>query len=78
MTWEIVTGIIALIGVGGTVATWTSKLAKTIATLETTVDALNRTLTELQNDNKESHKNFYAKLENHEGRITHLEEHLQP
>lgn len=73
MTWEIVAGIIALIGVFGTVATWSSKLSRTLASLEATLEALRGTLKELKTNNTESHKEFYKRLDDHEQRIDHLE-----
>ncbi len=74
MTWEIVVGIIALIGVFGTVATWSSKLSRTLASLETTLDALRDTLEELKDNNRESHKEFYHRLDDHDVRINRLEQ----
>ena len=74
MSWEIVTGIIALVGVFGTVATWSSKLSRTLSSLEATLKALQGTLKELKDNNHESHKEFYKKIDNHEGRISRLEE----
>lgn len=75
MTWDIVVGLIALIGVFGTIAGWSGKLSKTLANLETTLQALNKTLDELKRNNKESHKEIYGRLAEHETRITRLEEH---
>lgn len=75
MTWEIVAGIIALIGVFGTIATWSAKMAKTIAMLDTTIKALKETIVALKDDSKDAHHRFDKKLENHEVRITRLEEH---
>lgn len=74
MTWEIVAGIIALIGVFGTVATWSSKLSRTLTSLESTLKSLQITLKELKDHNHETHKEFRTKLDNHEGRITRLED----
>ena len=48
MTWEIVVGIITLIGVLGTVAAWASKLSRSLSSLETTLKALDETLHELK------------------------------
>ena len=75
MSWEIVAGIIALIGVFGTVATWSAKLSRTLASLEATLEALRGTLKELKANNTESHKEFYKRLDDHESRIDHLEYH---
>ena len=73
MTWEIVLGIIALIGVFGTVAGWTGKLSKTLASLETTLKALKETLEELKENNRASHKDIYNKIDDHDARISKLE-----
>lgn len=74
MTWEIVAGIIALVGVFGTVATWSSKLSRTLASLEVTLAALDKTLQDLKDNNRESHEEFHKRLSDHEGRIIHLED----
>lgn len=73
MSWEIVAGIIALVGFIGTVAAWVSKLSHTLASLEMTLKALQEVLSELKENNKESHKEFYHKLDDHETRIGRLE-----
>lgn len=73
MTWEIVAGIIALVGVFGTVATWSAKLSRTLASLEATLEALRGTLQELKENNRVSHKEFYTRLDDHEARIDRLE-----
>lgn len=73
MTWEVVAGIISLIGVFGVIATWTSKLTRTLANLEAVLNALKDTLQELRDDNGADHKHFYKKLAEHEKRIDHLE-----
>lgn len=73
MTWEIVVGIITLIGVLATVATWASKLSRSLASLETTLKDLDATLHELKNTNHESHKEFYKRLNEHDCRIAKLE-----
>lgn len=73
MTWEIVVGIIALVGFVGTTATYASKQASILAGLKTTLDALNKTLEELKENNKQNHKVFFTKLDDHESRIIKLE-----
>lgn len=75
MTWEIVLGIIALVGFVGTIATYASKQSSLLAKLETTLGALNNTLEELKENNRASHKDIYNKLDNHDTRITRLEGH---
>lgn len=73
MSWEIVVGIIALIGVFSTIATWASKLSRSLSSLETTLKGLDETLQELKDNNHESHKEFYKRLNEHDCRITKLE-----
>lgn len=73
MTWEIVAGIIALFGFILTIAGYSGKLSKALASLETTLKALKETLDEFKESNKESHKEFYERLDNHESRISRLE-----
>ena len=73
MTWEIVLGIATLLTMGGTIITFSSKLTKSIASLEMSIKALNDNICELKQSNKEQHKEFYHKLDNHEGRLMVLE-----
>ena len=73
MSWEIVVGIIALIGVFSTIGTWASKLSRSLSSLETTLKGLDETLQELKDNNHESHKEFYKRLNEHDCRIAKLE-----
>ena len=73
MSWEIVVGIIALIGVFSTIATWASKPSRSLSSLETTLKGLDETLQELKDNNHESHKEFYKRLNEHDCRIAKLE-----
>lgn len=76
MTWEIVVGIIALVGVFSTVATWSGKLSRTLASLETTLNALRDTLEELKENNRESHKDIYHRLDGHDHWITRIKDKI--
>lgn len=73
MTWEIVLGIIALVGFVGTIAAYAGKQGSVLARLETTLKMLNTTLAELKESNKETHKDIYEKLTKHDGRLARLE-----
>lgn len=73
VTWEIVLGIIALVGFVGSIATYVSKQASVLSKLETTLAALNMTLEELKDSNRSSHKDIYNKLGDHDKRISKLE-----
>lgn len=77
MTWEIVVGIIALVGAAGTLCGYSFSLSKTLTNLKDTITALNETLKELKKDNKEAHKAFYDRIDNHERRITVIEDKIK-
>lgn len=50
MTWEIVAGIITLLGAVGIIIGWTSKIASTLSQLSAAVDNLNDTVKEFKGD----------------------------
>lgn len=80
MSWEIVLGIIALVGFVGSVATWISKLSKTLGVLESTIKVLNETISEFKHNSHSVHEKIFDRLSedektlgDHEGRIKILE-----
>ena len=73
MTWEIAAGIIALASFVITISTYASKQSSILAELKATLDALNKTLEELKENNRASHKDIYNKLDDHDTRISKLE-----
>ena len=74
MTWEIVSGMIVLVGFIITIAGYASKLSQALSSLEITLQALKETLEELKDSNKASHKEFYDKLAEHDTIISILKE----
>lgn len=74
MTWEIVVGIIALIGVFGTVGAWIFKLSRILATLESTMQQLNRTLDDFKRGTNASIDKLAQRIDLHETRIIRLED----
>ena len=74
MSWEIVAGIIALGGFILTITQYSGKLTRTLASLEATLKALQGTLQELKENNQESHREFYRRLDEHEHWITRLKD----
>lgn len=50
MTWEIVAGIITLVGFVGIIIGWTSKIAGTLSQLSAAVDNLNDTVKQFKGD----------------------------
>ncbi len=80
MSWEIAAGVIALMGFAGSIATWVSKLSKTLAVLETTINTLNKVIDEFRKNNHDTHRELFGRIgehdciiENHEGRLIALE-----
>lgn len=73
MTWEIVVGLIALIGCAISLGGVLAKLVKTLTRLDVTLTALDKSVGEDRRVNSEEHADMRNKLENHEGRITKIE-----
>ena len=69
MSWEIVVGLIALVGFLGTVSSWVWKLAGTLTKLG---DGLN-SLSDFKTKADEEHREIHDKLDDHELRIHDLE-----
>lgn len=69
MTWEIVLGIIALVGFLATVSSWVWKLAGTLTKL---TDGLN-SLSDFKKNADIEHDEIHMKLDDHEIRIHDLE-----
>ena len=73
MTWEIVVGIIALVGFVGSIGGMIWKLAALIARLEAAVKALGEAVGSLRGDNAAEHGAMQAQITDHERRIGRLE-----
>ena len=76
MTWEIVVGIIALVGFIGSIAAYVAKLSRTLAMLETTLKVLNETLKDMKANSKTTHKELFKKIDEHEKILNHHGERL--
>lgn len=80
MTWEIVAGIITLVGFMVTILGLFAKLIGTLARLDETIKHLQETIAQDRDDNKAAHDLLFKKthahseiLDNHELRIHDLE-----
>lgn len=73
MTWEIVAGIIALVGFVASIGGMIWKLAALIARLEAAVKALGEAVGSLRGDNAAEHAAMQGQLTDHERRIGRLE-----
>lgn len=84
MTWEIVAGLITLAGAVGMIVSWSSKLTKSIASLQTTIELLGDAFRENREHAHETHQRLFdvaeenrLKIANHEGRILVLEKEVK-
>lgn len=73
MTWEIVVGIIALVGFVASIGGMVWKLATLISDLKATVKELSTVIGTLRGENATEHTSFRNQLTDHEKRIGHLE-----
>lgn len=73
MSWEIVVGLITLVGFIATVSSWTSKLAKTLTILNDAINQLRETVKEFKSHSKAEHEAIMKRIDDHEDRIRTLE-----
>lgn len=73
MTWEILSALIIIVGCLITLGGVLVKLVWTLTRLDDTMAQLRVDLNRQHDENKESHKRIYDRLDNHEQRICELE-----
>lgn len=73
MTWEIVLGIIALVGFLISVGAIVAKTSQMFATLNAAITMLTETLKEFKKDSKTDRKELHDMVDDHETRIVILE-----
>lgn len=73
MTWEIVLGLIALVGFLISVGAIVAKTSQMFATLNAAITMLTETLKEFKKDSKTDRKELHDVVDNHETRIVILE-----
>lgn len=73
MTWEILSALIIIVGCLITLGGVLVKLVRTLTRLDDTMAQLRVDLNRQHDENKESHKRIYDKLDDHEHRIGELE-----
>ncbi len=74
MTWEIALGMIALAGFLITIGTLSARLSAVLTRLEVSVKELSAAVAAHRSENGSDHRFFRQTMENHEKRITVLEE----
>ena len=73
MSWEILSALIIIVGCLVTLGGVLVKLVRTLTRLDDTMAQLRVDLNRQHDENKESHKRIYDRLDNHEQRIVDLE-----
>lgn len=73
MTWEILSALIIIVGCLITLGGVLVKLVRTLTRLDDTMAQLRVDLNRQHDENKESHKRIYDRLDIHEQRICELE-----
>ena len=77
MAWQIVTGIVSIIGCVVTVGTCLVKFTSALASLETVVSLLKETVEKFQDGAKETHKEIFDELGEHGKQLVNHEARLQ-
>lgn len=76
MTWEILSALIIIVGCLITLGGVLVKLVRTLTRLDDTMAQLRVDLNRQHDENKESHRRIYDRLDNHESRIVELERNV--
>ena len=77
MTWEIVTGLIVLIGCAISVGTIVYKLANILTKLESAIESLRETISIIKLDNADEHARIFKTIESLENKVTEIEIQLK-
>ena len=73
MSWEIITGLIVLVGFIISIGTIVYKLANILTKLESAVDNLRETLTKFNDNNSVEHDRIFDMIDKIDRRLTILE-----
>ena len=73
MTWEIVTGLIVLVGCAISVGTIVYKLANILTKLESAIQSLRETISLIKTSNADDHEKIFESIENFDKRLTEIE-----
>lgn len=76
MTWEILSALIIIVGCLVTLGGVLVKLIRTLTRLDDTMAQLRVDLNRQHDENKESHRRIYDRLDDHESRIVELERNV--
>ena len=76
MTWEMLSALIVIVGTLISLGTVLAKLIRVLTRLDDTVKQLRADLDRQREENRESHKRIYDRLDAHESRIVELERNV--
>jgi hypothetical protein len=76
MTWEMLSALIVIVGTLVSLGTVLAKLIRVLTRLDDTVKQLRADLDRQREENRESHKRIYDRLDDHESRIVELERNV--
>lgn len=76
MTWEMLSALIVIVGTLISLGTVLAKLIRVLTRLDDTVKQLRADLDRQREENRESHKRIYDRLDDHESRIVELERNV--
>ena len=76
MTWEMLSALIVIVGTLVSLGTVLAKLIRVLTRLDDTVKQLLADLDRQREENRESHKRIYDRLDDHESRIVELERNV--
>ena len=76
MTWEMMSALIVIVGTLVSLGTVLAKLIRVLTRLDDTVKQLRADLDRQREENRESHKRIYDRLDDHEQRIIELERNV--
>lgn len=76
MTWEILSALIVVVGTLISLGTVLAKLIRVLTRLDDTIKQLRADLDRQREENRESHKRIYDRLDDHESWIVELERNV--
>lgn len=71
--WDVFLILAEVVAFVGVILSFSSKLNQTLGEFRAVISQLKDTVENLQRTNRETHKEIFDKLDDHETRISHLE-----
>ena len=77
MAWQIIAGVVGIIGCAVTIGTCLVKFTSALTSLETVVNLLKETVDKFKDGAKETHKEIFDELDEHGKTLVNHEARLQ-